>query len=351
MNYAYIGCRTTKERNARGLGIQVYRVDEHSGEWQHIQTVTGLINPSYLEFDRNKQYLYSIHGDFSEISAFKIEPDSGHLTFINQVSTEGLNPVHLAIDKQNKHVIVANLQSGNVTAISRDESNGALQQVVDSFVLPGKVAGQVSHPHQTMLDQNAGYIVVPAQGRLAGVSGITVLKFDAEQDKFEQADFVNTREIAEARHVVFHPNNQYMYLVNEKDNTVCLYYFEAAKGILEARQILPTLPATYTGEGQASGIVISHNGRFLHVSNRKHDSIATYAINQTDGMLSTIEFTATDGKTPRFITIGEHNHVLYVANEDSDTVIRYEVGADGALTRSGEPIITGSPVCIVFKQV
>lgn len=351
MNYAYVGCRTTKERNARGLGIQVYKVDENGGEWQHIQTVTDLINPSYLVIDRNQQYLYSVHGDFSEISAFKIESDSGKLVFINQVSTEGLNPVHLTMDKDNKHVIVANLQSGNVTAISIDESNGSLNKVVANFILPGKGVGQISHPHQTMFDKDLEYIIVPAQGRLGGISGITVLRFNAEHVKFEKIEFIHTREIAEARHVAFHPNNKHMYLVNEKDNTVCLYYFDAEKGHLEARQILPTLPETYTGEGQASGITISRNGKFLHVSNRKHDSIATYAINQDDGMLRMIGFKNTYGKTPRFITVGEYDHVLYVANEDSDNIIRYEINEDGLLIKNENIVKTGSPVCIVFRQI
>src|ERR1700712_2180037 len=64
--YAYTGSRTTRERNARGEGINVYRVPAKTGEWAHVQLVTGLANPSYLAFDRSKRFLYAVHGDLTD---------------------------------------------------------------------------------------------------------------------------------------------------------------------------------------------------------------------------------------------------------------------------------------------
>src|SRR5262249_12278296 len=70
---AYVGSRTTKERGARGDGINVYSVDADSGRWTHVQLVGGLLNPSFLAFDRKQQFLFTVHGDASEISAFRID--------------------------------------------------------------------------------------------------------------------------------------------------------------------------------------------------------------------------------------------------------------------------------------
>jgi DNA-binding beta-propeller fold protein YncE len=105
---AYVGSRTTRERNARGDGINVYREDGATGRWTHLQLVSGLANPAYLAFDRTKQFLYAVHGDLSDISAFSIDPAAGNLTLINSAGTFGNNPVHLAVDPTNRFIVVAN---------------------------------------------------------------------------------------------------------------------------------------------------------------------------------------------------------------------------------------------------
>ena len=78
MKYAYVGCRTTKERNARGKGISVYRVDDN-GKWELIQILENLVNPSFLCLDKTGEFLYTIHGDKSEISSFSIDKTTGKL--------------------------------------------------------------------------------------------------------------------------------------------------------------------------------------------------------------------------------------------------------------------------------
>src|SRR5262249_11435876 len=107
-SFVYVGARTTKERNARGDGLNVYAMDNATGAWRHIQLLGDLINPSYLAFDRTRRFLYTVHGDLSDITAMAIDPVSGKLAVINRQSTEGKNPVHLAIDSTNRFVVVAN---------------------------------------------------------------------------------------------------------------------------------------------------------------------------------------------------------------------------------------------------
>src|SRR5829696_9135462 len=106
--FAYVGCRTTRERNARGDGIVVYALNTDTKPWRQIQLVEGLLNPSYLASDRTGRTLYAVHGDSSEISAFRTDPKDGRLSLINQASTYGKNPVHLAVDPTNRFVVIAN---------------------------------------------------------------------------------------------------------------------------------------------------------------------------------------------------------------------------------------------------
>ena len=93
--FAYIGCRTTKERKARGKGISVYKVD--GDNWELVQILEGQVNPSYLCLNKAQDRLYSIHGDFCQVSAFKIR-ENGTLEYLNTVKTYGTNPVHLTLD-------------------------------------------------------------------------------------------------------------------------------------------------------------------------------------------------------------------------------------------------------------
>src|SRR5271169_5425274 len=119
--FAYVGARTTKERNARGNGLNVYQVDSETGNWRHIQLLSDLINPSYLAFDRTRKFVYVVHGDLSDISAFAIDGGSGKLQSINRQSTQGRNPVHLAIDPTNKFVVIANHATSTLALLPRQD--------------------------------------------------------------------------------------------------------------------------------------------------------------------------------------------------------------------------------------
>ena len=75
MSYAYVGCRTTKERNARGKGLKVFEICEQTGDWKEIQCLKTEGNPSYQTMDLEEKYLYSVHGDITKVSSYKILKD------------------------------------------------------------------------------------------------------------------------------------------------------------------------------------------------------------------------------------------------------------------------------------
>lgn len=112
MMYAYVGCRTTKERNARGEGLKTYAI-EPSGQWRELQCLATEPNPSYQTLDREGKFLYSVHGDFTKASSYKILPDHT-LEHINTIDIGGRNPVDITVDKENRRVIVATLHQNNI---------------------------------------------------------------------------------------------------------------------------------------------------------------------------------------------------------------------------------------------
>lgn len=347
--YAYVGCRTTAERKARGKGIKVYRRTEE-GEWEQIQLVEGLTNPSYLCTDRTGRFVYTVHGDRSEISAFRADDRDGTLSYINTVSAGGVNPVHLSADRTNRWIFVANLQTGNVSVLSRRE-DGGLGELTGTYYIPGRTEGSVSHPHQVMQDQTGAFLAVSCQGRLQGTGQVAVFRINSGNGSLEKVCAVRSREIAEPRHLVFHPNNRWCYGVNEKDYSVTFYQFDEAEGRLEARQILPTLPDTYTGDGWASGIILCENGRYVVVSNRRHDSLTSFRVEEETGKLRFCSCVKTGGQQPRFITEDPWSGRIIAANELSDTLTEFCLDPeDGSMYPSGRVIASESPVCVIFRQ-
>lgn len=290
--FAYTGRRTTRERNARGDGINVYRVDAATGRREHVQLVADLVNPSFLALDAAKRTLYTVHGDASEVSGFRIAPETGRLSALNRQSTRGKNPVHLAIDPTGR------------------------------------------------------FIVVPDKG----LDVVWTFRLD-EDGKLHTAEppFVQAREISGPRHVAFHKQKPLAYVINELDSTVTGYRYDSASGKLDPFQVIPSLPEGFTGNSRASEIAVSPDGRFVYASNRGFDSVAVFAVDPADGWLRPVEHQRSRGKTPRFFAIDPTGRFMFVANEDSDAIVTYAIDREtGKLVATGDVVETGSPVCIVF---
>ena len=126
--------------------------------------------------------------------------------------------------------------------------------------------------------------------------------------------------------------------------------FDETTGKLTARQNLPSLPATYTGEGQASASILDEKGHILIGSNRIHESLVVYRIDQNTGYMTELGYYPCLGKTPRFITFTPDYKLFYAANEDSDTIVEMKLDSvTGQMSYTGRIIETESPVCITFK--
>jgi 6-phosphogluconolactonase len=348
--FAYVGARTTKERGARGNGLNVYRVDAKTGVWTHVQLLSDLVNPSFLAFDRTQHFLYAVHGDLSDISAFAVDRTTGKLSPINRRSTGGKNPVHLAIDPTNRFVVVANHITSTIALLPR-EPDGSLGELVDLVKLEGKIGPHrveqpFAKPHQAEFDPSRKYIVVPDKG----LDRIFTFRLDGENGKLIPVGKpAEAREGAGPRHIAFHPNGRLAYVINELDSTVTAYRFDPATGALEPFQLLSALPDHFTGNSRASEIAISADGRFLYASNRGHDSVAMFGIDQADGRLFANGWQISNGRTPRFFAIDPTGRLLFIANEESDTIVPCRVDqSSGKLTLAEGALAVGSPVCIVF---
>jgi 6-phosphogluconolactonase len=304
--------------------------------------------------DRSSRFLYCVHGDSSEVSAFGINPDTGTLTFINQETTAGKNPVHLSVDPGNRFLIVANHVTSSLAVLPRHE-DGSLGKLVDLVVLEGQIGPHrveqpFAKPHQVEFDPSGRFIAVPDKG----LDCVFTYQLDEATGKLIVMDTqpAPAREGAGPRHIAFHPCGTLAYVVNELDSTVTAYRLDPEYGSLTPFQVVSALPDTFVSHSRAAEIMVSKDGRFAYASNRGHDSIAIFSIDQASGRLTNVGWEASRGRTPRFFTLDPSGSWLFVANEDSDSVAAFRVEREtGMLSPESEAIRTGSPVCIIFGSM
>ena len=351
--FAYVGCYTTEKRNGHGKGIGVFRVNTATAAWTPVQLVDGIVNPSFLCFDREQKFLYAVHGDMDYVSAFAIDPGNGTLSALNRESTGGVNGVHVAVDMTNQYLVVSNYTSGSVAVIpiKPDGAVGPLTDLVKLEGTPGPHRTQQasSHPHHNPFDRDGRFIVIPDKG----LDRIFVFRLDPEKGKLiaEEKSSVNTREGAGPRHADFHPRLPYAYVINELDSTVTTYRFDRARGELTPLQIVTTLPSDFTGNNTTAEIWVHPSGRFVYGSNRGHDSIVTYFVDRSTGLLATVGWQSTEGSTPRYFGLDPSGNLLCAGNQNSDTIVNFRVDqSTGKLYPLGDPVRSGSPVTIVFRN-
>ena len=349
--FVYVGAFTTPERKGKGEGINVYRMDPSSGVWTHLQLVPNIVNPSFLALDREPRFLYSVHADLDEVSAYAIDKQTGQLTPLNRQSCGGKNPVYLVIDPTNRFIVTANYGAGSVGVVPI-EKDGTLGTRTDLAMLPGEPGPNrkeqaSSHPHDCPFDPAGRFILVPDKG-LDRVFGFHL---DAASGKLTPNDppFLGTREGAGPRHIAFHPVMPYAYVIDELDSTMTTYRYDPSRGALQPVQVVPTTPPSFTGNNTGAEVAVAPSGRFVYGSNRGHDSIVIFAVDRAGGTLTPVGWEPTQGKTPRFFGLDPAANFLYVANQDSDTIVTFQVNkTTGKLTPTGQVVKVGTPVTIVF---
>jgi 6-phosphogluconolactonase (cycloisomerase 2 family) len=347
--FAYVGGYTTADRDGRGDGINVFRIDPVSGTWTHQQRLGGQENPALFTLSRDGRLLYCVHGARTQVSAFVIDPATGRIELLNQVECGGSNPVDSALDPTERFLVVANYGSGSVAVLPID-GGGALQPVSQLVALPGTPGPDPkeqasSHPHAVVFDPTGAFVVVPDKG----FDRTFLFRFESGRLSPAVRAFVSSAAGAGPRHAAFHPFLPVLYVNNELDSTVTVFDWNASIGQAEERQVITSRSAGYAGANTTSEIAASPCGRFLYVSNRGQDCIVQFTVSPGSGLLAYAGHVPSGGARPRFFTIGPDARHLFAANQDSDSISVFDIDpASGSLTPTGTRIAVGSPSAISF---
>ena len=347
---------------SKSQGIYVSRLDLASGALTAPELAAETTSPSFLALHPARDFLYSVNevGTFEgkpggSVSAFAIARGTGTLSLLNQQSSAGAGPAHLVVDKSGKNVLVANYGGGSV-AVLPIQPDGTLKPASAFIQHTGSSVNL-----QRQKQPHAHSINVDPPNRLAyvadlGLDKVLIYRFNAEKGSLVANDppFASVEGGAGPRHFAFHPKGRFAYVINEMHCTVTAFAVDPRRGALKELQTISTLPA---GQSVASGystaeVQVHPSGRFLYGSNRGHDSIAVFAIDQTSGRLTHLQNEPTQGSTPRGFGIDPTGTYLLAGNQRSDSVIVFRIDREtGRLTPAGHKIEIGSPVCVKFLRL
>lgn len=346
-----------------GPGISAFRFHTANGRLTRLGLAVETPAASFLVVHPNGHYLYAVNEmgkNQDTVSAFAIAPDAaktGKLTLLNTVSSRGSAPCHMSFDKTGRFLAVANYANGSVAVLPvmadgrLGEATGFDQQT-GKGVNPKRQEGP--HAHSVVFSPDNRFLLSAD----LGVDKVFVYRFDAATGKIElnNPPSLSVDPGAGPRHMEFHPNGQWLYLIEEMGSAVEFLHWDAKRGALEPGQRLSTLPENHKGSNIAAELALNAAGDRLYASNRGSDggqnSIALFSLDKERGLMSLMEETSSLGTTPRYITFDPSGAFLLVTNQDSDNLVVFRVHPKTGELRPEGPVEekVAKPSCLVFVR-
>lgn len=334
----YVGTYT----NGQSEGIYAYSLME-DGAIDSIGLVARTKNPSFLTKTADSRFLLAVNeNEEGTVSSFKIHRDS--LEFINQRSSGGAHPCFVSTNDEG-FVLVANYTGGNVGLLQLMENSelSPLLDVQQHFGEGTHSRQDGPHAHSVWFDPDSTTII-------SVDLGTNELLFSTIDTKTKKLIPLTQPKLqldlgAGPRHLSFHPNQPWIYVVNELNSTVSLIKKEGDASVLIAS--FSTLPEDYAQDNTCADIHLSNDGRFLYASNRGHNSIAIFSI-ATNGNLELVGHESTRGDGPRNFALSPDNAFLLVANQHSNNIVSFQRDMNSGRLEYITEVEAHTPVCILF---
>lgn len=351
----YFGTYTGKgEADSKGIYLSEFDLD--SGKLGEPKLVAETPNPTFLAHHPKKDVIYAAGevGNFNGekaggVNAYAIDKKTGALTLLNGQSAKGGGTCHVSTDPDGKYVFAANYGGGSV-CVFKVEDDGKLV-AADGFVQHAGSSvnpGRQKEPHaHSMNTDRKGKRVYACD---LGLDMVLIYKFEGGKLVSSEPSSASTPPGGGPRHLSFSPNNKFAYVCNELTSSVTVFAHNSDTGALTEVQTISTLPEPVKGNSTAE-ILVHPSGKFVYCSNRGHDSIAIFAVDEATGKLTGAGYQPTGGKTPRNFNIDPSGKYVLAANQGTGDVHVFKVNAEtGALTPTGSSIKVKGAVRVLFVK-
>jgi 6-phosphogluconolactonase len=351
----FVGTYTEPQRSD---GIYAYRMDSSSGRLTFETVLQGIVNPAFLAIHPRQGFLYAVSevAGFAGragggVSALSIGSPSCELTLMNDRPSCGEHPCYVSVEQTGWFALAANYTSGSVAMfpIQTDGRLGPASDVIQhsgSSVHPERQAGP--HAHCIVPDPTNRFAIAAD----LGLDKLLIYRMDLDGGKLLPHAEVDVHPGAGPRHLTFHPNGRYAYLINELDATLTGYRYHAEAGTFEELQTVPALPGDFTGENLCADVHVSPDGKYLYGSNRGHDSLVCFLIDENSGRLTYLNHTSTGGRVPRNFAISPDGAFLLAANQETNNIVTFKIDpGTGKLLETGHEVEVPMPVCLKFASI
>jgi len=319
-----------------GPNIVAYSVSAATGALAVIQSQAAFgTSPSFLAVNPALTRLYAVDENTTgRVGSYSIDPTSGDVTFLNAVSSGGAGPPFVSVDATGKWVFVANYGDGTVSVLPV-QADGSLGAATTTLTVG-------ANAHMMAPDPSNRFIFVPC----LGADYIAQFTFDAATGALmpnPTAPHVMAAAGAGPRHIAFHPNGKFAYVINETNSTLATYAFDAAAGTLGLLGTKSTVPPGFSGTNTAAEVHVHPTGAWLLASNRGADDIAVFPVDAATGSLGSPTFTPAGGMTPRDFTIAPGGTLVYAANQTTGNIVPFIFNpATGVLSTTASPALVPS---------
>ncbi|MEC3855577.1 lactonase family protein [Bacillus sp. WOD8 KX774193] len=343
----YVGTYT-KENSE---GIYKFTLDTEAKKISNVTLAAKLDNPTYVTINRNNEYLYSVvkEGESGGVAAYSINSKTGELTEENRQVVEGASPCHVSVDSGNHTVVTANYHKGTIESFEVNEDgtiNPTTSIMAHEGSGPNKERQEKPHAHY------AGY--TPDEKYVVGVDlGIDkIITYEIKDSVLTEVNRLSVNLGSGPRHITFHPNGKYAYVMTELSSEVIVLTYNPAEGSFTELQYISTVSEEFDENNQGSAIHISSDGHFVYAGNRGHNSIAVFSVDENSGKLTFVAHTSTEGNWPRDFVLDPTEKFLVATNEKSHNLVLFSRNeSTGKLTLLQSDVAVPEPVCVKFLNV
>lgn len=341
--------------SARGSkGIYVLEFDRSAGKLRELQTVNEGNGPGFLALSPDKKFLYSIYGKGTlddgngALMSFSIDPFTGFLKKLNEQSVGGKGPAHVSIDPLGRFAYVSNYGDASVTVFPIN-SDGTLAKASEYIKHTGKSIDQQRqtrpYPHSSIPSADGKFLYVSD----LGTDKIVIYQvLAAGRLKPAQVPYADVVPGSGPRHFKIHKNGKFAYSVDELSSTIVGFKVNKKTGALTTIERLNMLPGDFKEVSHASDVHFSPDQKFIYASNRGHESLVIFKVNDKNGKLTLVGHEPTGGKHPRNFMIDSEGKFALVGNMNTDNVVIFDRDAKtGKLKPNGQQYTIPGVTCLI----
>ncbi|WP_020008020.1 lactonase family protein [Salinicoccus albus] len=317
----------------QGKGIYRFELDAEAGRLLSAETVAETPNATYLEVLNDRVFAIKKGKTKAGIATFEIENlETGTLRFIDDCLEEGGSGCHLTVTSDHNYLLDTVYASGEVRLYEIDD-RAVVTDRLDTYQVEG------DGPHERQDGPHAHFVAeTPDKQYIAAVDlgADKIITLKIEDNSLVEAAECRVAAGSGPRHLVFNDTGDYAYIFTELSNEVIVAAY--ADGEFTPGAVYTALPEDFDGHSQGGAIRIHPNGRYIYVSNRGHNSITVFEIDNDGSALRKVQTEPTNGDWPRDFNITPDGAYLICAHERSHNLVLFKVGDDGTIARrEGEP--------------